>query len=273
VRCRQAAFRLRRRRETDERAAQPMRCAYADPPYPGLARMYADQPTYAGEVDHGALIAKLQTYDGWALSTGAYALREVLPLCPPGARICAWVKPIGVSGKSLGMHNAWEPVIVVPCRRRPPGFRDWLSTPPARMGGHDLIGRKPLAFAAFLFRCLGILPGDSLDDLFPGTGMIGKAWDYITSASDRADARLTTAATPAVAYDGIVQDASLLEQVDPHPLSLPDPADARPVMSFFGSWERVIKGTYGAASRPGRDDASTDVAAGASPQVLSDDRG
>lgn len=51
-----------------------MRFAYADPPYPGLAaRYYADQPTYAGEVDHAALVASLEAsgYDGWALSTAA----------------------------------------------------------------------------------------------------------------------------------------------------------------------------------------------------------
>lgn len=36
-RCRQAAFRVRRRRATEEAADRPMRFAYADPPYPGLA--------------------------------------------------------------------------------------------------------------------------------------------------------------------------------------------------------------------------------------------
>ena len=31
-----------------------MRFAYADPPYPGLsARYYRNEPTFAGEVDHG----------------------------------------------------------------------------------------------------------------------------------------------------------------------------------------------------------------------------
>lgn len=36
-----------------------MRIGYADPPYIGCAHLYADQPSYAGEVDHLALVARL----------------------------------------------------------------------------------------------------------------------------------------------------------------------------------------------------------------------
>lgn len=164
-----------------------MRFAYADPPYPGTAaKYYRDQPTYAGEVDHRALVSSLQGYDGWALSTSAVALRDVLPLCPKSARVCAWVKPIGVSGLTFGLHNTWEPLIVVGGRRLRPGFRDWLSAMPAR-GGGELPGRKPIAFCAFLFRALGMLPGDELADLFPGTGIVGRAWAEVSHAS-RGDA-------------------------------------------------------------------------------------
>lgn len=173
-RCRQSAFRIRRRRQVETHNSQPLAFAFADPPYPGLAaRFYKDQPTFAGEVDHAALIASLvDRYDGWALSTGAYALREVLPLCPAGVRVCAWVKPIGCSSLTFGLHNTWEPLIVAAGRRLRPGKRDWFSAQPARRGG-DLPGRKPLAFCAFLFDALGMLPGDVLDDLFPGTGIVG----------------------------------------------------------------------------------------------------
>ncbi len=183
--CRQAAFRLRRRRTTDAAAARPLRFAYADPPYPRLARRYyRDRPEYRGEVNHAELIASLEAsgYAGWALSTGAYALRELLPLCPPCARVCAWVKPIGVSSKTYGLHNTWEPLIVVVGRRRRPGVRDWLRAHPARKGG-DLPGRKPLAFCAWLFDCLGMLPGDDLVDLFPGTGIVSRAWAELSSRS------------------------------------------------------------------------------------------
>lgn len=182
-RCRQAAFRLRRRRTTEAAAARPMVFAYADPPYPGLSsKYYRDEPSFLGEVDHAALIASLEAfgYAGWALSTGAYALRELLPLCPPGARVCAWVKPIGVSSKTFGLHNTWEPLVVVGGRRRQPGLRDWLRAHPAR-GGGELPGRKPIAFCAWLFDCLGMLPGDELVDLFPGTGIVSRAWAELSA--------------------------------------------------------------------------------------------
>jgi len=38
---------------------------------------------------------------------------------------------------------------------------------------------KPPEFATWIFRLLGALPGDTLADLFPGSGMVGRAWaDY-----------------------------------------------------------------------------------------------
>ena len=179
-RCRQTAHRLRRRAALGDASPVPSaRFAYADPPYPGLAaRYYRHEPTFAGEVNHRALIASLEAsgYAGWALSTSSKALRDVLPLCPAGARVCAWVKPIGVPPRTRGIHSTWEPVIVVGGRQRPPGVRDWLRATPARGGGETLMGRKPLSFCAWLFDLLGMQPGDELVDLFPGTGIVGRAW-------------------------------------------------------------------------------------------------
>ena len=63
-----------------------MRIAYADPPYPGQAkRHYGNHADYAGEVDHTELIRCLERDypDGWALSTGAKMLQDVLAICPP----------------------------------------------------------------------------------------------------------------------------------------------------------------------------------------------
>jgi len=51
----------------------------------------------------------------------------------------------------------------------------------------DLPGRKPLAFWAWLFDLLGAAAGDTFVDLFPGTGIGGRAWQYLSSAA-RADA-------------------------------------------------------------------------------------
>ncbi len=156
--------------------------AYADPPYPGLAWMYRGEASYGGEVDHRELVARLAGFDGWALSTSAAALGGVLPLCPAGVRVCAWVKPIAPSPQTLGLHNLWEPLIVAPGRRLRGGTPDFLVAKPARFGG-DLIGRKPIAFVAWLFALLGLSPGDELADLYPGTGIVGKCWREAQRAS------------------------------------------------------------------------------------------
>lgn len=184
--CRQRAFRIRRRSGQEALQLTPMFFAYADPPYPGMAaRFYNDEPTYAGEVDHAKLIPFMaETFDGWALSTSASTLRDVLPLCPEAARVMAWVKPIGVSSRTYGAHNTWEPLIVAPGRRLRPGKRDWLSAMPAREGG-TLMGRKPIAFCTWMFTLLGMLPGDGLADLFPGTGIIQTCWHEVCHAAGR----------------------------------------------------------------------------------------
>lgn len=197
--CRQTAWRLRELGDVvSSGAGSPGRFAYADPPYPGLSkRYYQHEATYAGEVDHTALVSLLQErrYTGWALSTSSKALRQVLPLCPAGARVAAWVKPIGVPPATLGMHATWEPVIVVGGRKRRPGVRDWLAAQPAR-GGGTLMGRKPLAFCAWLFTLLGMQPGDQLDDLFPGTGIVSRAWSQLSPAA-RAEPVATSPRTSA----------------------------------------------------------------------------
>jgi hypothetical protein len=161
------------------------RFAYADPPYLGMAaKYYRNEPTYAGEVDHAKLIASLvdARYDGWALSASPGSLASLLPMCPRGVRVCSWVKPIGVSRYTWGMHNTWEAVIVAGGRPRRPGIRDWLRAMPAR-GGGSLPGRKPIAFCAWLFDLLGMVPGDELLDLFPGTGVVSRAWRELSNVA------------------------------------------------------------------------------------------
>ena len=66
-------------------------------------------------------------------------------------------------------------------RKCKPGVRDWLQAQPARLGRSKLIGRKPLAFCAWLFDLLGMLPGDELVDLFPGSGGVGRAWHEVSA--------------------------------------------------------------------------------------------
>lgn len=161
---------------------KPRRLAIADPPYPGKAYLYRDQPTFGGEVDHRALLEQLATYDGWVLATSAEALRDLLPMCPAGTRVAPWVKPHGVSSKTRGAHNCWEVLLYWPAREMRPGFRDYLRALPARRGG-TLIGRKPVSWVTFAIRLLGAMPHDSLDDLFPGTGVVGRVWNQFTRAA------------------------------------------------------------------------------------------
>jgi hypothetical protein len=155
-----------------------MRLAYADPPYPGRAHLYVDHPDYAGEVDHRELALTLATqYDGWALSTSAAALPEVIGYLAEagahGTRLLAWVKHT--------VTVSWEPVIVCPARK-PEGVRDWIQVEPDSYQWREkpesyVIGQKPEAFCMWLFEWLGAEADDELDDLFPGSGNVGKAWE------------------------------------------------------------------------------------------------
>jgi hypothetical protein len=162
----------------------PARLAYADPPYPGQSkRHYGDHPDYAGEVDHAALVAQLAGYDGWALSTSAPALREVLALCPPDVRIAVWDRPNSDPPGNRGTwHWSWEPVIVRAARPPEITTRDVLrcATMQGFLGG-TITGQKPPGFCRWLFALLGSRPGDELDDLFPGSGAVGRAWSSWTS--------------------------------------------------------------------------------------------
>lgn len=192
-----------------------MRLAYFDPPYPGLSkRYYGREASFAGEVDHASLVAEVlrDGWDGWALSTSARALGDVLALLPKDLpyRIAAWTKPHGVSGRTFGIHNAWEPVIVVPARRLRGGVRDHLSAMPAR--GRTLMGQKPIAFSAWLFDMLGALPCDTFHDAFPGSGAVGRAWRSFAAAGDE---RAPRAALGDVAHAvGYAGERSLVGRVE-----------------------------------------------------------
>jgi hypothetical protein len=156
--------------------------AYADPPYPGKAHYYPEKR----EVDHASLVDTLQKNypDGWALSTSARALRDVLLLCPPNVRVCAWFKGPRHTKSRLAL-SSWEPVIV--CGGRPLrvdvvcDVADGLIAQGRfRAFPGALIGMKPPTFAEWMFALLGAAPGDRLDDLFPGSGAISVAWARYT---------------------------------------------------------------------------------------------
>lgn len=169
--------------------AETLVMAYADPPYPGQAqRLYGDHRDYAGEVDHKELIERLVSDypDGWALSTGAKWLREVLLLCPEDVRVLSWHKT-DAPPYQLRVQYTWEPVILKGGRSFDGRFRsvrDSLVAPSSgvlggnlRRHGEHLTGRKPPRFCRWLFECLGLTPDDELHDLFPGSGAVSEAWD------------------------------------------------------------------------------------------------
>lgn len=153
-----------------------MRLAYADPPYPGKGHLYKEQK----EVDHEALIARLCEYDGWALSTDEAALQYVLGLCPAGVRVLAWCKSDAMPYPP-NPWASWEPVLLRPARWEGATVRSYYvgAAPPRGFAarGPTLVGAKPEGFCEWVIRCLGAEKDDTLDDLFPGTGVMGRVWE------------------------------------------------------------------------------------------------
>lgn len=163
-----------------------MRFAYADPPYIGQAKKHYSDDPQAAEVDHDLLIAQLERkYDGWALSLSAPSLGIVLALCGEHGlyledqtiRLGMWAKPFCSFKKGIGQAYAFEPVIFRNIRKRTrnqPTVRDYVSTPiTLKRGVH---GAKPEAFCFWLFEFANLQPGDTLIDLYPGSGAVSQAW-------------------------------------------------------------------------------------------------
>lgn len=184
TRCRQAAHRAGIRRTELAATAAPLRLAYADPPYPGKSHLYRDQPSYDGEVDHQELLDRLAGYDGWALSTSAQALPGVLAVAVARGlpvRVGAWMRGVRPHATAR-LLNGWEPVVFAGGRQLPasaPQGTDVLAgVAPRRRSTRPaaVIGAKPPDFCRWLFELLGALPGDHLDDLYPGSGIVTWAW-------------------------------------------------------------------------------------------------
>jgi hypothetical protein len=159
----------------------PIRVAYADPPYLGMASYY-DHPesaVYDTLDGHRALIARLcDDYpDGWAYSLHSPSLRHILPLCPDDCRVGAWVKPMCFFKPGVNPGYGWEPVIFRGGRKKhryARTVRDWTAVNSTQ--GRGFFGAKPENFAFWLFQLFGLRPGDTFDDLFPGSGAVGRAW-------------------------------------------------------------------------------------------------
>jgi hypothetical protein len=181
-----------------------VRLAIADPPYPPIRAAHprndkprasfwygdslptsgtnmprADHHAAAIEWDdparHRALLEQVDAeYDGWAIATAHDGLRCYGEL-PRGARVMIWHRPNGGVGAAR-IRNVWEAVII-----RPPNGRlssrlmggqipDLLTCPSPRVG---FAGSKPAEWTRWILRCLGYDPRvDTVDDLFPGSGLV-----------------------------------------------------------------------------------------------------
>jgi hypothetical protein len=166
-----------------------MRFAYADPVYLGCGKLYPEHPESRAWDDpetHRALIGRLERDypDGWALSASSTSLRVILPMCPASVRVAAWVKPFCAFKRGVRRAYAWEPVLFCggrnpPAVRHPPPEKggaqttpkDFLSCPITLRRG--LTGAKPEAFCRWVLDLLGYIDDeDTLDDLYPGTGVM-----------------------------------------------------------------------------------------------------
>lgn len=154
------------------------RLAYADPPYPGTARERYGR----AEVNHPLLVAYLDTFDGWALSTSAAALRDIWNLAPH-ARCAAWAKPFAPNGWSR-VRWSWEPVLFVTDRRgleageRSLVWDSLVAASDCSHGWREVEGKpggaKPRAFVEWIGALLEVGPRDDLVDVFPGSGAVGR---------------------------------------------------------------------------------------------------
>lgn len=154
-----------------------MRFAYADPPYLGSASFYKDAhpdwEDYNKPGTHQSLIDRLcaEYPDGWAMSLHSPSLRTILPMCPADVRVLAWVKPFASFKPGVGVAYAWEPVIFRGGRRRGRDqhtVRDWIAASITLRRG--FVGAKPAKFMDWIMDILNVIPGDIVDDLFPGSG-------------------------------------------------------------------------------------------------------
>lgn len=165
-----------------------MKIAYADPPYLGQSkRYYSDHPEHAvydSIGGHRQLIDWLVTNftDGWALSLSSSSLQQILALVPDDVRIAAWCKSFCAFKRGVRPAYAWEPIIYRGGRNRNAPYpekggkqitpKDFLVCPITMKKG--LVGAKPQAVCSWILDLLNVQPGDTVVDVFPGSGAMTK---------------------------------------------------------------------------------------------------
>lgn len=120
----------------------------------------------------------MDTTDGWAIATSPDGIAAYGPL-PSACRLMAWVRPNAQPGAHR-LRSLWEPVILYP----PEGRRsnrggvgsipDVLTAPVPR---GRFRGAKPPEWTHWVLAAMTYRPGDSVIDLFPGSGAVARAID------------------------------------------------------------------------------------------------
>lgn len=193
-----------------------MRFGFYDPPYIDCARRYyKDHADYAGEVDHREMIerALIEHPDGWALCGSSKSLIQISAmlndLIPENQveelRVAAWTKG-SRAGVSYRARDAWEPVFIFRGRARRMEATQALDNAlvwGGRQHSHPgaLVGMKSPAFCEWVFRQLGALRGDRLDDIFPGSGAVGRAWKMYAGEAEPPQLTLFEPDPPVVRSD------------------------------------------------------------------------
>jgi len=165
-------------------ASTAQRFAYADPPYPGQAQKHYSHDDRCAEVNHTILFGYLAEFDGWALSTSSVALRDVLDVAPADVRVAAWVKPFASFKPGVNPGYTWEPVLFRSGRKRDrsePTVKDHIAECITLRKG--LAGAKPEPFCRWVLDLIGWRPGDEIEDVFPGTGVMGRVVDQLNNAT------------------------------------------------------------------------------------------
>lgn len=161
-----------------------MRLAYADPPYLGCCKLYDhnhpdgpdpwDGRCWDDLETHRLLLNALsERYDGWAYSMTSPSLKQILSVAPD-CRVASWSKSFAAFKRNVRIAYTWEPVLFVPGRDRSadgaPVGRDHLVEPITMRKGFT--GTKPAKVCAWVLDLLGYVEGDTVDDLFPGLGVM-----------------------------------------------------------------------------------------------------
>lgn len=167
-----------------------LKLGYADPPYLGCGKLYAEHHVDALDWDnpqeHARLVQRLEAeFDGWVLHLSATPRSIALYgglVEATGARWCSWRKGFAAFKKNVSVAYAWEPVIVKAARKPVVSkrlvMRDWIDTDTQHSITlkRGLTGAKPEAVCHWAFELLGARPEDDFCDLFPGTGAVSRAW-------------------------------------------------------------------------------------------------